>query len=151
VGLHSKALFWGVHLTPGPTGPTPPNGGISFENWAGANKQKLLLAVGLQSKILFLRVHLTPGPTKGVFALPSSAVLKPAQAGLVTSFSHSQEHNDRLVFGSTHIWIFQNPKEPGNCFRPIVRVNKKNKINISSENKSYYDLVILNQLKTEIY
>jgi hypothetical protein len=32
-----------------------------------------------------LRVHLTPGPThsKGVFALPSSAVLKPAQAGLV--------------------------------------------------------------------
>jgi|FrelakmetLWP11LW_1041352.scaffolds.fasta_scaffold01778_6 hypothetical protein len=61
-------------------------GGICFENWAGASKQKLLLAVGLQSKILFLRVHLTPGPThsKGVFALPSSAVLKPAQAGLVT-------------------------------------------------------------------
>jgi hypothetical protein len=32
-----------------------------------------------------LRVHLTSGPThskRGVFALPSSAVLKPAQAGL---------------------------------------------------------------------
>jgi hypothetical protein len=57
VGLHSKALFWGGHLTLGPTGPTPPNGGISFENWAGASKQKLLLAVGLQSKIFFLRVH----------------------------------------------------------------------------------------------
>ncbi len=53
----------GAHLTPGPTGSTPPNGGISFENWAGASKQKLLLAVGLQRKSLFLRVHLTPGPT----------------------------------------------------------------------------------------
>ncbi len=63
MGLHSKALFWGAHLTPGPTGSTPPNGGISFENWAGASKQKLLLAVGLQRKFLFLRVHLTPGPT----------------------------------------------------------------------------------------
>jgi hypothetical protein len=63
VGLHSNALFLGGHLTPGPTGSTPPNVGISFENWAGASKQKLLLAVGLQSKILFLRVHLTPGPT----------------------------------------------------------------------------------------
>jgi hypothetical protein len=88
VGLHSKALFWVAHLTLGLTGSTPPNGGISFENWAGASKQKLLLAVGLQCKILFLRVHLTPEPTgftlsKGVFALPSSAVLKPAQAGLV--------------------------------------------------------------------
>ena len=23
------------------------------------------------------------------------------------------DHNDRLVFGSTHIWVFQNPKEKG--------------------------------------
>lgn len=27
------------------------------------------------------------------------------------------DHNDRLVFGSTHLWVFQNPLEPG--------VNKK--------------------------
>ena len=23
------------------------------------------------------------------------------------------DHNDRIVFGSTHIWVFQNPKEKG--------------------------------------
>ncbi len=23
------------------------------------------------------------------------------------------EHNDRMVFGSTHIWVFQNPRDPG--------------------------------------
>jgi hypothetical protein len=62
----------GGHLTPGPTGSTPPNGGISFENWAGASKQKLLLAVGLQSKILFLRVHLTSGPTHSKGGICSS-------------------------------------------------------------------------------
>ncbi len=79
-------LYFGGLTSPwGLQGPPHKMGGICFENWAGASKQKLLLAVGLQSKILFLRVHLTPGPThsKGVFALPSSAVLKPAQAGLV--------------------------------------------------------------------
>jgi hypothetical protein len=65
-----------------PTGSTPPNGGISFENWAGASKQKLLLAVGLQGFTLPLGPQGLP-TLKGVFALPSSAVLKPAQAGLV--------------------------------------------------------------------
>ena len=53
VGLYSKALFWGAHLTPGPTVSYPPNGGISFENWTEASKKKLLLAVGLQRNFFF--------------------------------------------------------------------------------------------------
>jgi hypothetical protein len=35
-------------------GSTLPNGGVCFENWAGASKQKLLLGVGLCLKILFV-------------------------------------------------------------------------------------------------
>jgi hypothetical protein len=37
-----------------PAGSTLPNGGVCFENWAGASKQKLLLGVGLYINILFV-------------------------------------------------------------------------------------------------
>jgi hypothetical protein len=70
--LTIKPKDLGGHLTPGPTGSTPPNGGFSFENWAGASKQNKLLAVGLQTKILFLRVHLTSGPTHSKGGICSS-------------------------------------------------------------------------------
>ena len=44
----------GGHPNLGPAGSTLPNGGVCFENWAGAGKQKLLLGVGLYIKNLFV-------------------------------------------------------------------------------------------------
>ncbi len=49
-----KFYFWGAHPNLGPALSTLPNGGVCFENWAGASKQKLLLRVGLYIKILFV-------------------------------------------------------------------------------------------------
>ncbi len=54
VGFLSKILFVGAHPNPEPTGSTSAKGGICFENWAGASKQKLLLGVVLPGKILFM-------------------------------------------------------------------------------------------------
>ncbi len=49
-----KFYFRGAHPNLGPAGSTLPNGGVCFENWAGASKQKLLLKVGLYIQILFV-------------------------------------------------------------------------------------------------
>jgi hypothetical protein len=46
--------LWGAHPNLGPAGSTLPNGGVCFENWARASKQKLLLGVGLNKKNLFV-------------------------------------------------------------------------------------------------
>ena len=54
--------MWGAHPNPGPTGSTPPNGGICFENWEGACKQKLLLRVRLFGKIKFFGLTPSWGP-----------------------------------------------------------------------------------------
>ncbi len=42
-----KFYLQGANSSLEPTGSTLPNGGVCFENWAGASKQKLLLGVGL--------------------------------------------------------------------------------------------------------
>jgi hypothetical protein len=57
-----KFYFLGAHPNLGPTGSNQPTGGVCFENWAGASKQKLLLRVGLPDKILFLGANPHPGP-----------------------------------------------------------------------------------------
>jgi hypothetical protein len=49
-----KFYLWGAHPNPRPAGSTQPNEGICVDNFAGANKQKLLLGVGLPGKILFM-------------------------------------------------------------------------------------------------
>ncbi len=49
-----KCYLQGAHSDPGPPGTTLPNGGVYFENWAGASKQKLLLGVGLCIKKLIV-------------------------------------------------------------------------------------------------
>jgi hypothetical protein len=51
---HVKFYLWGAHPNLGPAAYTLPNGGVCFENWAGASKQKLLLGVGLYIQILFV-------------------------------------------------------------------------------------------------
>jgi hypothetical protein len=53
VGLLCKFLFVGAHSNPGPTGSTPPNGGNSLNNLAGASKQKLLLGWVCIAKLYF--------------------------------------------------------------------------------------------------
>ncbi len=50
----AKFYLRGAHPNLRPTGSTLPNGGVCFENWAGASKQNLLLGVGLCIKILFV-------------------------------------------------------------------------------------------------
>jgi hypothetical protein len=77
VGLLGKILLFGVHPDLGSAGSTPPNEGISFNNWAGASKQKLLLGVGLHGKN-FGGLTLTQSPQgpptqKGVFAFKLSS------------------------------------------------------------------------------
>jgi hypothetical protein len=52
----------GAHTDPVPSGSTLPNGGVCFENWAGASKQKLLLGLGLCIKNLFVGAHPNPKP-----------------------------------------------------------------------------------------
>ncbi len=54
VGLYSIILFIGGSPKPGARRVHPTNGGVCFENWAGASKQKLLTGVGLCIKILFV-------------------------------------------------------------------------------------------------
>jgi len=62
VGLPQKFLFVRAHPNPWPTGSTPPNGGICFENWEGACKQKFLLRVCLSGKIKFFGLTPSWGP-----------------------------------------------------------------------------------------
>jgi hypothetical protein len=54
--------LWGALSNLGPAGSTPPNGGISLNNWVWDSKQKLFLGMGLHNKTLFWGAHLTPGP-----------------------------------------------------------------------------------------
>ncbi len=53
-GFNVKFYFRGAHPNLGLAGSTLPNGGVCFENRAGASKQKLLLGVGLCIQILFV-------------------------------------------------------------------------------------------------
>jgi hypothetical protein len=57
-----KFNFWGAYSNQGSTGSTPPNKGISLNNWVWNSKQKLLLRVGLLGKFLFWGAHSNPGP-----------------------------------------------------------------------------------------
>ena len=66
MGLLGKFDFWGAHPNPGPTGSTPPNGGVCNENRVGASKQKLLLGVGLLVKFNFGGGSLQPGDPQGL-------------------------------------------------------------------------------------
>jgi hypothetical protein len=60
-----KFNLWGAHPNPSPAGSTPPTGGISLDNLAGTNKQKLLLGVGFPGKFLFVGGSLQPGAPQG--------------------------------------------------------------------------------------
>jgi hypothetical protein len=69
-----KFNLWGAHPDPGPAGSTPPNGGVCFENWAGAWNKSCSSGWVCLLKFHFWGLTLTPGPQgppnqMGVYAL----------------------------------------------------------------------------------
>ena len=53
------------------------------------------------------------GKVSHVRIKPTSKECKVMVNGAAITGETDLDHNDRIVVGSTHIWIFQNPTEPG--------------------------------------
>ena len=80
------------------------------------------MMIYLLSRIQEKHAEITTG-TDGVRLRPLDEDCRVLVNGIAAQTETVLHHDDRLIFGSTQIWVFQNPTEPRPEISPVVTTN----------------------------